>query len=145
MCDTCGCTVDVTQMSGAEQVKARSNRLRGTLSDELLEDTRVFSDDAEVILKFHGVYQQDDRDLRKEARKLGLDKHHVMMIRTRIPGGIVTPDAYLAHDRIAGAWGNDTLRITTARTCSCTVSSRATSRRRFAHQRVAAHHAWRLR
>jgi len=87
MCDTCGCTADVTQMSGAEQVKARSNRLRGTLSDELLEDTRVFSDDAEVILKFHGVYQQDDRDLRKEARKLGLDKHHMMMIRTRIPVG----------------------------------------------------------
>ena len=100
-------------MSGAEQVKARSNRLRGTLSDELLEDTRVFSDDAEVILKFHGVYQQDDRDLRKEARKLGLDKHHMMMIRTRIPGGIVTPEAYLAHDHIAGAWGNGTLRITT--------------------------------
>jgi sulfite reductase (ferredoxin) len=113
MSDTCGCTADVTQMSGAEQVKARSNRLRGTLSDELLEDTRVFSDDAEVILKFHGVYQQDDRDLRKEARKLGLDKHHMMMIRTRIPGGIVSPDAYLAHDRIAGAGGNGTLRITT--------------------------------
>ena len=100
-------------MSGAEQVKARSNRLRGTLGTELLEDTPVFSDDAEVILKFHGVYQQDDRDLRKEARKLGLDKHHMMMIRTRIPGGIVTPDAYLAHDRIAGTWGNGTLRITT--------------------------------
>ena len=113
MCTTCGCTPELAQMSGAEQVKARSNRLRGTLSTELLEDTPVFSDDAEVILKFHGVYQQDDRDLRKEARKLGLDKHHMMMIRTRIPGGIVTPDAYLAHDRIAGIWGNGTLRITT--------------------------------
>src|ERR1022692_2745655 len=113
MCATCGCTAALEQMSGAERVKARSNRLRGTLSDELLEDTRVFSDDAEVILKFHGVYQQDDRDLRKEARKLGLDKHHMMMIRTRIPGGIVSPDAYLAHDRIAGTWGNGTLRVTT--------------------------------
>jgi sulfite reductase (ferredoxin) len=113
MCDTCGCTVDVEQMSGAEQVKARSNRLRGSISDELLEDTPVFSDDAGVILKFHGVYQQDDRDLRKEARKLGRDKHHMMMIRSRIPGGMVTPEAYLAHDRIAGEWGNDTLRITT--------------------------------
>ncbi|MFZ0180936.1 MAG: NADPH-dependent assimilatory sulfite reductase hemoprotein subunit [Candidatus Dormiibacterota bacterium] len=113
MCDACGCTTDLERMSGAEQVKARSNRLRGSLGEELLEDTAVFSDDAEVILKFHGVYQQDDRDLRKEARKLGLDKHHMMMIRTRIPGGIVSPDAYLAHDDIAGAWGNGTLRITT--------------------------------
>jgi sulfite reductase (ferredoxin) len=113
MCATRGCNIELSEMSGAEQVKARSNRLRGTLGAELLEDTPVFSDDAEVILKFHGVYQQDDRDLRKEARKLGLDKHHMMMIRTRIPGGIVTPDAYLAHDRIAGTWGNGTLRITT--------------------------------
>jgi sulfite reductase (ferredoxin) len=113
MCDTCGCTTEVERMSAAEQVKARSNRLRGTLSDELLENTAVFSDDAEVILKFHGVYQQDDRDLRRQARKLGLDKHHMMMIRTRIPGGIVSPAAYLAHDDIAGAWGNGTLRVTT--------------------------------
>ncbi len=113
MCDACGCTTELERMSGAEQVKARSNRLRGSLGEELLEDTAVFSDDAEVILKFHGVYQQDDRDLRKEARKLGLDKHHMTMIRTRIPGGIVSPDAYLAHDDIAGAWGNGTLRITT--------------------------------
>src|ERR1700733_15891461 len=105
MCDTCGCTAELDQMTGAEQVKARSRRLRGTISDELLENTPVFSDDAEVVLKFHGVYQQDDRDLRKEARKLGLDKHHMMMIRTRIPGGVVSPEAYLAHDHIAGTWG----------------------------------------
>jgi sulfite reductase (ferredoxin) len=113
MCDACGCAADLERMSGAEQVKARSNRLRGTIGDELLEETAVFSDDAGVILKFHGVYQQDDRDLRKQARKLGLDKHHMMMIRTRIPGGMVSPEAYLAHDRIAGAWGNGTLRVTT--------------------------------
>jgi sulfite reductase (ferredoxin) len=113
MCDTCGCTTALEQMSGAEQVKARSNRLRGAIAAELIESTPVFSDDSGVVLKFHGVYQQDDRDLRKEARKLGGDKHHMMMIRTRIPGGIVSPDAYLAHDRIAGEWGNGTLRVTT--------------------------------
>ena len=79
-------------MSGAEQVKARSNgAFAARSSEELLENTPVFSDDAGVVLKFHGVYQQDDRDLRKEARRLGLDKHHMMMIRTRIPGGIVEP------------------------------------------------------
>jgi sulfite reductase (ferredoxin) len=100
-------------MSAAEQVKARSNDLRGTIGEELLEDTPVFSDDAGVLLKFHGVYQQDDRDRRKEARRLGLDKHHMMMIRTRVPGGIVSAEAYLAHDRIAGEWGNATVRVTT--------------------------------
>jgi sulfite reductase (ferredoxin) len=113
MCESCGCNRDLEQMSGAERVKARGNALRGTIAEELLEDTPVFSEDAGVLLKFHGVYQQDDRDRRKEARRLGLDKHHMMMIRTRIPGGIVDADAYLAHDRIAGEWGNGTLRVTT--------------------------------
>src|SRR5579862_8635767 len=113
VCDSCGCNGDIAQMSAAERVKAHGNDLRGSIGEELLEATSVFSDDAGVLLKFHGVYQQDDRDRRKEARRLGLDKHHMMMIRTRIPGGIVSPEAYLAHDRIAGEWGNGTLRITT--------------------------------
>ena len=113
MCKSCGCSRDLEQLSGAERVKARGNALRGTIATELLDDTPIFSDDAGVLLKFHGIYQQDDRDRRKEARRLGLDKHHMMMIRTRIPGGIVDADAYLAHDRIAGEWGNGTLRVTT--------------------------------
>src|SRR5437762_7301328 len=60
-----------------------------------------------------GSYQQDDRDRRKEARAKGLDKHHQLMIRTRIPGGIVSADAYLAHDAISERWANGTLRVTT--------------------------------
>src|ERR1700726_4998771 len=112
MCNTCGCST-LEQMSAAEKIKAQGNGLRGSIGEELLEDTPVFSDEAVVLLKFHGVYQQDDRDRRKEARRLGLDKHHMMMIRTRIPGGDVPPDAYLAHDRISGEWGNETLRVTT--------------------------------
>ena len=112
MCTTCGCATP-EEPSGVERVKATSNGLRGSLASELEEPTTHFSDDAGAILKFHGVYQQDDRDRRKEARKLGLDKLHSMMIRTKVPGGIVSADAYLAHDRVAGEWGNDTLRITT--------------------------------
>ena len=100
-------------MSEVERVKRDSNALRGSIQAELTEPTPRFSDDAGQILKFHGVYQQDDRDRRKEARRSGLDKHHMMMIRTRIPGGIVSPEAYLAHDRIAGELGNGTLRVTT--------------------------------
>src|ERR1700680_999273 len=113
MCNACGCSADLDQMSAAERIKAQGNALRGAIGDELLEDTPIFSEDSGVLLKFHGIYQQDDRDRRKEARRLGLDKHHMMMIRTRIPGGIVEPDAYLAHDRIAQTWGNGTLRVTT--------------------------------
>ncbi len=96
-----------------ESIKAASNHLRGLIKEELVEDTLAFGDDSEQLLKFHGIYQQDDRDRRKEARARGLDKHHQLMIRTRIPGGIVSPDAYLAHDDISGRWANGTLRVTT--------------------------------
>jgi sulfite reductase (ferredoxin) len=112
MCNTCGCST-LDEMSGVERVKASSRALRGSIKEELRDGEATFSDDTAQLLKFHGVYQQDDRDRRKEARRLGLDKHHMMMIRTRIPGGDVPPDAYLAHDRIAGEWGNETLRVTT--------------------------------
>jgi sulfite reductase (ferredoxin) len=96
-----------------ESIKAESNHLRGLIKEELLEDTPAFGDDSEQLLKFHGIYQQDDRDRRKEARARGLDKHHQLMIRTRIPGGIVSPDAYIAHDEISRRWANGTLRVTT--------------------------------
>ncbi|HYU62629.1 MAG TPA: NADPH-dependent assimilatory sulfite reductase hemoprotein subunit [Verrucomicrobiae bacterium] len=96
-----------------ESIKANSNHLRGLIKEELVEDTPAFGDDSEQLLKFHGIYQQDDRDRRKEARARGLDKHHQLMIRTRIPGGIVSPEAYLAHDDISRQWANGTLRVTT--------------------------------
>jgi sulfite reductase (ferredoxin) len=100
-------------LSRNETVKVTSNHLRGLIKEELLEDTPAFGDDSEVLLKFHGIYQQDDRDRRKEARAKGLDKHHQLMIRTRIPGGVVSADAYIAHDDISQRWANGTLRVTT--------------------------------
>jgi sulfite reductase (ferredoxin) len=103
----------VVDFSRNESIKAASNHLRGLIKEELVEDTPAFSDDSEQLLKFHGIYQQDDRDRRKEARAKGLDKHHQLMIRTRIPGGIVSPDAYIAHDDISRRWANGTLRVTT--------------------------------
>ena len=104
---------DLSVLSTNEKIKAASNHLRGLIKEELVEDTPAFGDDSEQLLKFHGIYQQDDRDKRKEARARGLDKHHQLMIRTRIPGGIVSAEAYLAHDDIAGRWANGTLRVTT--------------------------------
>jgi sulfite reductase (ferredoxin) len=100
-------------LSGNETIKATSNHLRGLIKEELLEDTPAFGDASETLLKFHGIYQQDDRDRRREARAKGLTKHHQLMIRTRIPGGVVSADAYIAHDDISRKWANGTLRVTT--------------------------------
>ncbi|HWO45467.1 MAG TPA: NADPH-dependent assimilatory sulfite reductase hemoprotein subunit, partial [Methylomirabilota bacterium] len=105
--------ISLEGLSKNESIKAASNHLRGLIKEELVEDTPAFGDDSEQLLKFHGIYQQDDRDRRKEARARGLDKHHQLMIRTRIPGGIVSPDAYIAHDEISRRWANGTLRVTT--------------------------------
>src|SRR5260370_29854690 len=93
-----------------ESLKAASNHLRGLIKEELIEDTPAFGDDSEQLLKFHGIYQQDDRDRHKEARARGLDKHHQLMIGTRIPGGIVSPRPYIAHAESSRRWANRTLR-----------------------------------
>jgi len=113
VCQVCGCTTSLDGLSKNESIKANSNHLRGRIGEELEAETPAFTEEAEQLLKFHGIYQQDDRDKRKEARARGLDKHHQLMIRTRIPGGVVSAQAYLAHDDIAGRWANGTLRITT--------------------------------
>ena len=105
--------VSLGDLSKNESIKAGSNHLRGHIADELVDESPAFGEDSEQLLKFHGVYQQDDRDKRKEARARGLDKHHQLMIRTRIPGGVVSPDAYIAHDDISQRWANGTLRVTT--------------------------------
>jgi sulfite reductase (ferredoxin) len=101
VCETCGCSTPPDQLSKVEHIKAGSNHLRGDIATEIAGDEPSFSEASTQLLKFHGAYQQEDRDRRKEARRLGLAKHHQMMIRTRIPGGVLSADAYLAHDRIA--------------------------------------------
>lgn len=110
MCLNCGCNAEPSKV---ELVKEASRALRGTITEDLANDEPTFSSANGQLLKFHGVYQQEDRDRRKEARKRGLDRHYQMMVRTRVPGGRVSPEGYLAHDDIAQRWGNGTLRITT--------------------------------
>jgi sulfite reductase (ferredoxin) len=110
MCLNCGCNAPPSKVEG---IKEASGALRGTIAADLATDGPTFAEANTQLLKFHGVYQQEDRDRRKEARKRGLDRHHQMMVRTRVPGGRVTPEGYLAHDDIADRWGNGTLRITT--------------------------------
>ncbi|MBK8139200.1 MAG: NADPH-dependent assimilatory sulfite reductase hemoprotein subunit [Chloroflexi bacterium] len=93
-----------------EQVKAESQGLRGSIGQETLNAERYFTEAAEKLLKFHGVYQQEDRDARKRDRT---QDHHSFMIRTRLPGGALTADQYIVHDDIASDFANGTLRITT--------------------------------
>src|ERR1700743_1188828 len=90
-----------------EGLKQASPTLSGTIS-ATLANTAVdrFSDDDYEFLKFHGIYQQDDRDKPKVA------KHYLFLVRGRLPGGVVNPDHYLMFDTLATKYGNDTLRIT---------------------------------
>ncbi|WP_185958276.1 NADPH-dependent assimilatory sulfite reductase hemoprotein subunit [Fodinibius sediminis] len=94
--------------SKIEVIKENSEYLRGPLAHEVGNDASHFSKDAIQVLKFHGTYQQDDRDLRE-----GRDRHYIFMIRGRLPGGKMTPHQYLAIDEIADEYADQTLRVTT--------------------------------
>lgn len=99
--------------SKAEVNKRNSRFLRGTVADSLAADTSHFSDSDEGVLKFHGVYQQDDRDVRHERRKKKVEEAWQFMVRCAIPGGVLTADQYLALDRIADDHANGSIRVTT--------------------------------
>ncbi len=104
-------------VSEFERIKAASNYLRGSLLEGLADPvTGAISDDDNKLLKFHGSYQQDDRDLREERRQQKLEPAYAFMLRARLPGGVVTPAQWLAFDRIARDYANGTLRITTRQT-----------------------------
>jgi sulfite reductase (NADPH) hemoprotein beta-component len=96
-----------------EQLKAESNFLRGHILRDL-EDTSsgTIPEDSAQLTKFHGIYPQDDRDLRAQRRKEGREKAYIFMARVRVPGGVCTPRQWLALDAIADAYGNGTLKIT---------------------------------
>jgi sulfite reductase (ferredoxin) len=102
-----------TKLSAVEGIKAGSCQLRGTIRSELASDADHFSEANKQLLKFHGTYQQEDRDARKNRRKDGVGKHHMFMVRCKIPGGKLTAEQYLAVDDLAGKYANGTLRLTT--------------------------------
>ncbi|WDM02930.1 NADPH-dependent assimilatory sulfite reductase hemoprotein subunit [Alicyclobacillus cycloheptanicus] len=104
------------KVSKVEVIKRESRHLRGTIEQALQDGSPRFEEDNVQVLKFHGVYQQDDRDLRAKLRKEGKDKHYMMMVRARIPGGRMTAQQYLAFDEIADRYGMGSLRITTRQT-----------------------------
>ena len=104
---------DETGPSKVELIKEASRGLRGTLASELAEHTEHFSGDNETLLKFHGVYAQEDRDTRRARTAAGAEPDHQFMVRAKIPGGALTGEQYLAFDDLAGRHGNGTLRFTT--------------------------------
>ncbi|MEH2355681.1 sulfite reductase, ferredoxin dependent [Nostoc sp.] len=95
--------------SKVEGIKENSNFLREPVATEILQDTTHFTENAVQLLKYHGSYQQDNRDNRTK----GQEKDYQFMLRTKNPGGLVPPQLYLALDKIADEYGNHTLRATT--------------------------------
>jgi len=94
-------------MTPNELLKLKSPTLAGTIALTLLDPQAAqFTPDDALFLKFHGIYPQDDRDLRKTA------KHPILMVRCRIPGGTLSPAQYLAIDELATSYANNTLRVT---------------------------------
>jgi sulfite reductase (NADPH) hemoprotein beta-component len=104
-------------LAANEGIKSASNFLRGTIAEELVdESTGAINADNQQLTKFHGLYLQDDRDLRKERRQAKLEKAFSFMLRVRLPGGRCTPAQWLMLDQLADERANGSLRLTTRQT-----------------------------
>ena len=104
-------------LSGTEKIKVASNALRGTLKDSLLDEiTGAVREEDTGLIKFHGMYQQDDRDRREERAMKKLDRLYTFMIRVRVPGGFMTPDKWIAINEVAGENSTGVIKITTRQT-----------------------------
>lgn len=89
-------------LADAERLKKESNFLRGTIADDLKDGlTGGFNGDNFLLIRFHGMYQQDDRDIRAERAEQKLEPRHAMMLRCRLPGGVMTPAQWLGIDKFA--------------------------------------------
>lgn len=100
-----------------EIIKENSRLLRGSIADGLQRvETGAIDEDDTQLLKFHGSYMQDNRDVRGERAKKKLEKAFSFMIRLRLPGGVVTPEQWIKLDNIASTYANGTLRLTTRAT-----------------------------
>lgn len=99
--------------SKVERIKVASDHLRGQIAEELSQDTTHFAEDQVQLIKFHGIYQQENRDARQLRKQAGEEKAYQFMVRSRIPGGALTAEQYLVEDELADSYGNGSLRITT--------------------------------
>lgn len=100
-----------------ETLKANSDQLRGTIAKSLADPITLSVDPSDnKLMKFHGIYQQDDRDIRDERRRQKLEPAFSFMARVRLPGGVCSPSQWLKLDELGRAYGGDTVRLTTRQT-----------------------------
>ncbi|MCL4144961.1 UNVERIFIED_CONTAM: hypothetical protein GTU68_016690, partial [Idotea baltica] len=99
--------------TAVESVKAGSEQLRGELAEELVDGSARFSGDSGHLLKFHGIYQQDDRDRRRELTRAKQELAYSCMVRCSVPGGVLNREQWFEIDRLADDVGDGTLRLTT--------------------------------
>jgi sulfite reductase (ferredoxin) len=102
------------KLSPVEKIKAEGHFLRGTIAEEFADpNLDHLSEPNKQLIKFHGSYQQEDRDARKRRDKPGVGKAYMFMVRLKLPGGKLTADQYLTMDDLTGRYANGTLRVTT--------------------------------
>jgi sulfite reductase (NADPH) hemoprotein beta-component len=100
-----------------ERVKVEGNALRGTIAESIKDElTNSMREEDTLLMKFHGMYQQDDRDRREERAKKKLERLYSFMIRLRMPGGILTSEQWIALNNIAGKDSTNELKVTTRQT-----------------------------
>lgn len=103
-------------VSKKENIKNSSNYLAGEIAKQLSEKSSYFKEEEVQLLKFHGTYQQFNRDTGTELKQKGLEKEFYFMIRTKVPGGILSAKQYIDFDNISNQFSNKSLRITTRQT-----------------------------
>src|SRR6478672_12419518 len=108
---------NTNNQSSTERIKKQSDGLRGSITESLHDEiTRAIREDDQAVIKFHGMYMQDDRDRREERAAKKLDRLYSFMIRLRLPGGFLTAEQWIAMHEIAGENSTGVIKITTRQT-----------------------------
>jgi sulfite reductase (NADPH) hemoprotein beta-component len=107
----------MSKLSAIERIKVERDALRGTIPQSLQDEiTGAIREDDQAVIKFHGMYQQDDRDRREERASKKLDRLYTFMIRLRLPGGFITAEKWIAANNVAGENSTGVIKITTRQT-----------------------------